>query len=156
MKHFILSLTLGITLVFIGCQKQTETGSDAQGHTLPTDITTKTNADVTKQLPLEDQQDFKEARRGFIATDPNLVVKTHNGNTIWDQPSYSFIQGAAPASVNPSLWRQAKLNNIHGLFKVTEGVYQLRGFDLANITLIEGKTGWIIVDPLTSKETAAR
>jgi len=101
MKHFMLLLTIGITLAFMGCQTQTETGSDAQGHTPPTDITTKTNADVTKQLPLEDQQDFKDARRGFIATDPNLVVKTHNGNTIWNQPAYNFIQGKAPASEYP-------------------------------------------------------
>jgi alkyl sulfatase BDS1-like metallo-beta-lactamase superfamily hydrolase len=70
-------------------------------------------------------------------------------------PSFDFIEGPAPASVNPSLWRQAKLNNIHGLFEVTPGIYQLRGFDLANMTLIEGDTGWIVVDPLTKRETAS-
>jgi alkyl sulfatase BDS1-like metallo-beta-lactamase superfamily hydrolase len=156
MKNCVLSLTLVIMLGFFGCQTQTETGDDAQGHTPPTDVTAKANADIAKQLPIKDQRDFEEARRGFIATDPNLVVKAQDGNTIWNQPAYGFIQGNAPASVNPSLWRQAKLNNIHGLFKVTQGVYQLRGFDLANMTLIEGKTGWIIVDPLTSKETSIR
>lgn len=67
---------------------------------------------------------------------------------------YAFIEGDAPDSVNPSLWRQAKLNNINGLFEVTKGVYQLRGFDLANISLIQGKTGWILVDPLTTAPTA--
>ena len=68
----------------------------------------------------------------------------------------SLCRGDAPASVNPSLWRQGKLNNIHGLFKVAEGVYQLRGHDLANMTIIQGKTGWIIVDPLSVKETASK
>src|SRR5699024_1973494 len=72
----------------------------------------------------------------------------------WNMPAYNFIQGPAPDSVNPSLWRHAKLDDIHGLFKVTDRVYQLRGFDLANMTLIEGDTGWIVVDPLTTAETA--
>jgi alkyl sulfatase BDS1-like metallo-beta-lactamase superfamily hydrolase len=73
---------------------------------------------------------------------------------IWDFDGYAFVKGAAPATVNPSLWRQALLNNQTGLFKVAEGIHQLRGFDLANITLIEGKTGWIVVDTLTARETA--
>ena len=76
--------------------------------------------------------------------------------TIWDQTAYTFMEDKAPASANPSLWRQARLNNIHGLFRVTKGIYQLRGFDLANMTLIEGEKGWIVVDPLTAKETSAR
>jgi len=156
MKQILLLLTLGIMLAFMGCQTQIQTEADTQGHTPPTNITTKANTDVSGQLPLEDQQDFKEARKGFIAADPDLIVKAQDGTTIWNQPAYTFIQGSAPASVNPSLWRQAKLNNIHGLFKVTDGIYQLRGFDLANMTLIEGKTGWIVVDPLTSKETAVK
>ena len=92
----------------------------------------------------------------MIAADDNLKVESPEIGTIWDQTAYGFIEGEAPESVNPSLWRQAKLNNIHGLFEVTEGIYQLRGFDLANMTLIEGESGWIIVDPLTSKETTKR
>ncbi len=83
-------------------------------------------------------------------------MKDAKGTIVWNQPGYEFIQGEAPSSVNPSLWRQAKLNNINGLFKVTEGLYQLRGHDLANMSIIQGKTGWIIVDPLTSRETSAR
>jgi alkyl sulfatase BDS1-like metallo-beta-lactamase superfamily hydrolase len=96
---------------------------------------------------------FEDAKRGFIAA-PSGQVKDAAGNVIWDFDSYAFVKGAAPATVNPSLWRQALLNNQIGLFKVTEGIYQLRGFDLANITLIEGKTGWIVVDTLTARETA--
>jgi len=112
------------------------------------------NAAVAKALPLEDQRDFEEARRGLIATPDNLKIMGDHGELIWDMADYSFIQGKAPATVNPSLWRQASLNNIHGLFEVTDGIYQLRGFDLANMSIIEGDSGWIIVDPLTSKESA--
>ncbi len=95
-----------------------------------------------------------DARRGFIAA-PTGQVKDSEGKVIWDFDAFAFVQGDAPASVNPSLWRQATLNNQIGLFKVTEGIWQLRGFDLANITLIQGKSGWIVIDALTAQETSA-
>jgi len=133
-----------------------EGSADEFGFSAPTQATSEANAEVLKQLPFEDQQDFVEARRGLIASVESLKIESPDIGTVWDQTAYEFIQGDAPASVNPSLWRQAKLNNIHGLFKVTDGIYQLRGFDLANMTLIEGDSGWIVVDPLTSKETAKR
>jgi alkyl sulfatase BDS1-like metallo-beta-lactamase superfamily hydrolase len=95
-----------------------------------------------------------DARRGFIAA-PTGQVKDSEGKVIWDFDAFSFLQGEAPATVNPSLWRQATLNNQIGLFKVTEGIWQLRGFDLANITLIQGKSGWIVIDALTAQETSA-
>jgi len=116
--------------------------------------TINANAAVAKSLPLADQRDFDEANRGLIATPENLRITRDNGDLVWDMPTYGFVEGEAPATVNPSLWRQATLNNKHGLFEVTDGVYQLRGFDLANMSIIEGDSGWIIVDPLTSKETA--
>ena len=72
-----------------------------------------------------------------MASDPPVVVEGPSGR-IWDTAAYDFVNGDAPASVNPSLWRQAKLNGIHGLFKVTDGVYQVRGYDISNMTLIEG------------------
>ncbi len=128
--------------------------ADAQGHSAPTAQTIVANQAVAESLPLADQTDFDNARRGLIAQPEALVVRGERG-VIWDQTRYAFEQGEAPGSVNPSLWRQAKLNAIHGLFKVSERIYQLRGFDLANMSLIEGDTGWIIVDPLTTKETAA-
>ena len=84
------------------------------------------------------------------------MFRLNEGKLIWNMPAYDFVEGDAPVSVNPSLWRQARLNNIHGLFEVTKGVYQIRGYDLANMSLIEGKTGWIVVDPLTAKETARK
>ena len=93
-----------------------------------------------------------QARRGLIAT-PQGQVRDAEGEVIWDFDSFAFIQGEA--TVNPSLWRQALLNNQVGLFKVSDKIYQLRGFDLANMTLIEGDSGWIVIDPLTSRETAA-
>jgi alkyl sulfatase BDS1-like metallo-beta-lactamase superfamily hydrolase len=74
----------------------------------------------------------------------------------WSQQLFAFVGGEAPASVNPSLWRQAKLNGIHGLFQVVDGVYQVRGYDVSNVSWIRGKTGWIVVDPLTSAESAAQ
>lgn len=95
-----------------------------------------------------------DARKGFIAA-PTGQIKDEQGKVIWDFDAFAFVQGNAPATVNPSLWRQATLNNQIGLFKVTEGIWQLRGFDLANMTLIQGKTGWIVVDALTAQETSA-
>ena len=129
-------------------------GADERGHVPATRATAEANAAVRESLPLDDQSDFEAARRGLIASDPDLVIEDAQGNVVWDMPAYDFVQGEAPASVNPSLWRQAKLNNIHGLFEVTDGIYQLRGYDLANMTLIEGDEGWIVVDPLTSAENA--
>ncbi|MFZ1866607.1 MAG: alkyl sulfatase dimerization domain-containing protein [Polyangiales bacterium] len=129
-------------------------GPDAAGNTAPTAETAAHNAAVAESLPLSDPQDFEDARRGLIASDPELRVTAADGTMIWDVTSYSFIDGEPRPSVNPSLWRQEKLNDIHGLFEVTKGVYQLRGFDLANMSLIEGETGWIVVDPLTCEETA--
>jgi len=129
--------------------------ADSNGHTAPTSATLELNAAVQNTLDFSNRQDFEDANRGLIATDPDLQVYTSGGTKVWDLPANEFIGNEAPGSVNPSLWRQAQLNNIHGLFKVTDGIYQVRGYDLSNMTVIEGKTGWIIVDPLTSRETAA-
>jgi alkyl sulfatase BDS1-like metallo-beta-lactamase superfamily hydrolase len=156
-KIFLILLLL--SLVVLGCGKdKIESGpnADEQGHTSPTRATTRSNSEFGKELPFNDQQDFENAQRGLVAKDPDLRIKNTQGEFIWNQPGYEFMQGDAPASVNPSLWRQGRLNNIHGLFKVTEGIYQLRGHDLANMTIIQGKTGWIIVDPLTAEETASK
>ncbi len=116
--------------------------------------TVASNTAFGKSLNLAEQQGFADARRGLIAK-PSGKVLAADGSTVWDYDRFAFIQGEAPPSVNPSLWRHATLNNEVGLFKVAEGIHQLRGFDAANITLIDGKTGWILVDPLTTRETAA-
>ena len=132
-----------------------EADADAFGSTPATEITTELNRQVSETLPFTNRTDFEEATRGLIARPDALKIAGLNGAIAWEPATYDFIEGDAPASVNPSLWRQAQLNNIHGLFKVTEGVYQIRGFDLANISLIEGERGWIVVDPLTNNQTAA-
>jgi alkyl sulfatase BDS1-like metallo-beta-lactamase superfamily hydrolase len=109
---------------------------------------------LAKDLKLDDPQDFEDAKRGFIAR-PSGKIMADDGSVLHDFDAYQFVTGQAPDTVNPSLWRHARLNAEIGLFKVTDGIYQLRGFDIANITLIEGKTGWIVVDALTSRESAA-
>jgi len=157
-RKFLLVLLFSSTLAACG-KPSPEAGADAQGHTAATAATREANAEVLTELDFNDKQDFADAERGLIARDPMLKIlrTTENGSsTVWDMPSYDFLKGAAPDTVNPSLWRQAQLNNIHGLFKVRDGIYQLRGYDISNMTIIEGRTGWIIVDPLTAQETAAR
>jgi alkyl sulfatase BDS1-like metallo-beta-lactamase superfamily hydrolase len=129
-------------------------GADPHGFTAPTRQTLEAQAAVARSLPLADAQDFEDAQRGLVASDPHVVVQGARGEKIWDTTAYAFVQGDAPPSVNPSLWRQAKLNGLHGLFEVAEGIYQVRGYDVSNLTLIRGQTGWILVDPLTSRETA--
>lgn len=111
------------------------------------------NAQVAAAADLTDPDSMAAARRGFIAA-PSGQVRDEQGRVIWDFDAFDFVQGEAPETVNPSLWRQARLNNQIGLFEVTEGIWQLRGFDLANMTLIQGQSGWIVIDPLTARETA--
>ncbi len=123
----------------------------------PTKYTIKANQSVFKSLPFSDKQDFKDAQRGFIAKPDVVTIKDKKGNVVWDLEEYKkyiTLDKSAPDTVNPSLWRNAQLNMIHGLFKVTDNIYQVRGFDLSNITFIKGKTGWIVFDPLISPETA--
>ena len=120
-----------------------------------TAATQAANAAVAQKYPLAiPAGQANSALRGFIAA-PSGQVRSDSGQVVWDFDSFQFLQGQAPATVNPSLWRQAVLNKQAGLFKVSDGIWQLRGFDLANLTLIEGRSGWIVVDPLTARETAA-
>lgn len=107
-------------------------------------------------MPPDDGQDFEDARRGFLGSLPDGVAPGAGSRPAWDMRRYAFLgREAAPGTVNPSLWRQARLNAIHGLFEVMPGVYQIRGLDLANMTLIEGETGVVVIDTLTTRETAA-
>jgi alkyl sulfatase BDS1-like metallo-beta-lactamase superfamily hydrolase len=113
------------------------------------------NDTFLKTLPFGDRADFEDARRGFIATLPDGIIPGPGGKPAFDTKQYDFLKSdQVPATVNPSLWRQAQLNAINGLFKVTERVYQVRGLDLANLTIIEGDSGLILIDPLLSNETA--
>lgn len=102
----------------------------------------------------KDRQDYAFAERGFLGTRVDPKILGAGGQLVWDLTAYDFLKGPAPASVNPSLWRQSQLLARHGLFEVTKGVWQVRGFDISNATFIAGKTGWIVIDPLTSTEVA--
>ena len=115
-----------------------------------TEATRAANAEVAASLPIADQTDFENANRGFLAKIPGDKILNEDGSVAWDSRQFDFMQGDAPDTVNPSLWRQGKLNSIHGLFEVVPGIYQIRGYDLAQMTLIAGKTGWIVIDPLTT------
>ena len=117
--------------------------------------TKSANAAMAATLPFGDVRDFEAASRGLIAPVPEGVVRSTTGTVLWNLGEYAFIDGeVAPATVNPSLWRMARLNLANGLFKVTERLYQLRGFDIANMTVIEGEAGLIVIDPLTTAEVA--
>jgi alkyl sulfatase BDS1-like metallo-beta-lactamase superfamily hydrolase len=132
-----------------------EAADTAFGQEKPAEPAVKAlNNAVLSQLPFSNQDDFQDAARGFIATLPDGLVTGANGKAVWSQKDYAFLERAAPDTVNPSLWRQAQLNHQHGLFKVVEGVYQVRGLDLSNMTILEGDTGLIVVDTLVSVETA--
>ncbi|MFT4569662.1 MAG: alkyl sulfatase BDS1-like metallo-beta-lactamase superfamily hydrolase [Candidatus Binatia bacterium] len=158
-RSVFLSLVVFAVAASSGCGSDTpvlapEPGADADGHIAPTAATAALQARVGSELPFDADPDQEDARRGLIASEPEILIKASDGRTLWSTADYDFIQGDAPASVNPSLWRQELLSNIHGLFKLADGVYQVRGYDLANMMLIEGKSGWIVVDPLTCEETA--
>ena len=113
------------------------------------------NAQQTDVLPFEDTTDFDDADRGFLGALEPCVITAADGRVVWDNDSYAFLRGDAPSSVHPSLWRQSQLAAKQGLYEVVEGIYQVRGMDLSNITFIEGDTGVIVIDPLISTETAA-
>lgn len=120
-----------------------------------TQATREANRRVSSLLPFENRGDFEASERGFIASLPDATIRGVDGQPVWDFAPYHFLQAQdVPASVNPSLWRQAQLNSHHGLFQVTDRIYQVRNFDLSNMTIIQGDTGLILIDPLLSAETA--
>ncbi|GAA4152162.1 alkyl/aryl-sulfatase [Leifsonia shinshuensis] len=121
----------------------------------PTPSIADANRALLDTLPFADTADFEDAERGFLGTLDDPVIRDDDGKPVWDASSYDFVDGDAPATVNPSLWRQSKLVARHGLFEVVEGIYQVRGLDLSVMSFIESDTGVILVDPLISRETAA-
>lgn len=149
MRHLILCMTVVLT------------SGTALAEPVPskpaTQATIEANQAVYKALDFKDQTDFKNAQRGLIAKQDVVTIKNANGNVVWDLEAYKkfiTLDAKAPDSVNPSLWRNAQLNVINGLFEVTDGIYQVRAYDLSNITFVKGDTGWIVFDPLISQETA--
>lgn len=124
-------------------------------HKSPTESTVSAHRELAATLPFADMADLADADRGFLGSLKPGMVHAADGRVVWDNDSYAFLTGDAPASVNPSLWRQSGLVAKQGLFEVVEGIYQVRGPDLSNMTIVEGDTGVIVIDPLISTETAA-
>lgn len=102
-----------------------------------------------------DRTDFEDAERGLVGTLDPCVIKDATGRVVWDNDAFAFLQDDCPDTANPSLWRQGQLTSMQGLYEVTDGIYQVRGFDLSNMTLVEGDEGVIVIDPLISAECAA-
>ncbi len=122
---------------------------------MPSKFTVEWQNKWRQSLPFDDKRDFEEQKKGFIAAPDYKQIKAEAGHVAWDMGSYEWLlQGKDFDSIHPSLQRQAILNMNYGLYEVIPGIYQVRGFDLANISFIKGKTGWIVFDPLTAKETA--
>lgn len=121
--------------------------------------TAATRAAITSSvstLPVDDSEDFDDATRGFVGRSEQRQVAADDGRVVWDLDAYEFMRGVSPAeTANPSLWRQGQLLIEDGLFEVATGIYQLRGYDLSVMSIIEGETGVIVIDPLISAETAA-
>ena len=153
MRKLIALIGFGFT---VGCGQPTpQQAPPAPEAGVATVATIQANEAVADRLPFEEQGDFVDVDRGFLAAIEDDAIRNAKGDVVWSIEQYDFIEGDAPETVNPSLWRQSKLAARHGLFQVTDDVYQVRGYDLAVMSIIRGDTGWIIVDPLTSIETAA-
>ncbi len=144
-----LPLLLGATMLSAGTALPDLSAKPASGATIAAQQAEGAS------LPAEDGRDADFAQRGFVATRSDPVIRNAAGKPVWNTAAYQFVSGPAPATVNPSLWREMGVLKANGLFKVAVGVWQVRGFDISNMTIIAGKTGWIIVDPLTGRETAA-
>lgn len=155
--------------VLAGCDNDSSSsggGGGGESGVISTDANPKSATEATKAanqklldtLPFNDKADFEDAKRGLIARPDTLTIKGADGNVVWDLEEYKKYIGddkASPDTVNPSLWRNAQLNMQYGLFEVVpDRIYQVRGYDLSNLTLVRGDTGWIVVDTMVSPETA--
>jgi len=147
-----IAVTLVTGLLLSGC---TSAGPELSAESKPaTGLTAETNQQVYALLDFDDKQELEFAERGLITAPDSLVLKNEAGEVVWSQDAFGFIGGDVPDSANPSLWRHSQANHNYGLFEVTEGIYQVRGYDISNITFIQGDTGWIVFDPLSNIETA--
>ena len=129
--------------------------SDATGPKAASEHTRTLNQHAAV-MSFDDPGDLDRATRGLITTHETGTLE-YDGRVVWETAPYDFMRNDAPApdTVHPGLWRQGQLNNIHGLFEVTDGVWQARGYDLSNITFLDTSDGWLIIDPLTTPGTAA-
>ena len=153
-----VAIVLVAVLLFAGIGSCAEGTSAVLGLNTETKEATQYTIDANEQvyalLDFDDESEFENAQRGLIAAPDSLEIVTDSGKVAWSQDAYAFLDGDAPDTANPSLWRNTQLNHIYGLFEVTDGIYQVRGYDMSNITFIKGNTGWIIYDPLMTVECA--
>lgn len=158
--RFLYLIQLCLVIALAGCTNQEADTQAADGSVIvpqagvATEATAEANAAIAERLPLDNRIDFENAERGFLAKIEADEILNEDGSVAWSNTRFDFLEGAAPDTVNPSLWRQGQLNRIHGLFEVTDRIYQIRGYDLSTMTLIAGDTGWIIVDPLLTPATS--
>jgi alkyl sulfatase BDS1-like metallo-beta-lactamase superfamily hydrolase len=120
-----------------------------------TEFTQRRMQDAVATLPMSDRQDFEDARRGFLGSLEDPSIRDAAGREVWNLEAYAFLDAECPPTAHPSLWRQGQLTSIAGLFEIVPGIFQVRGFDLSNVTFVEGTDGVIVIDPLISTETAA-
>ncbi|MEQ5788544.1 MBL fold metallo-hydrolase [Erythrobacter sp. NFXS35] len=150
MRKSILAAGSGLAIL-----AATGAGAQTTGDIAPaSQATIAAQRSAADTLPDDGTRDAAFSTRGFIATLPDPMIRNAAGEPVWNLDAYGFVAGAAPDSVHPSLWRHMRHLKHHGLYRVTENLWQVRGFDLANMTIIRGETGWIVIDPLTSVETA--
>ena len=154
-KMFFRYTTFLTTVMFTFCSVQAAELELTKENKSATEITKKINQSVYNQLDFDDTAEIENAKRGFIIAPEELEITNENGKVVWSQKAYSFLNQSAADTANPSLWRNAQLNHIYGLFEVTDGIYQVRGYDMSNITFIKSDNGWIVFDPLMSVECSS-
>ena len=150
-KARVIATMLLAATAFASTPAMAQQGTESKGATANTE---RANAAVRQAMTMNDKQDFEDATRGLMAQLKDPIVKAADGRVVWNTQRYEFVKGDPPATVNPSLWREQKLNTAAGLFKVVDGVYQIRGYDMANMTLVEGASGWIVIDTLFTEDMA--
>ena len=155
MKH-IFSVLIAATLLIscTSCTPEKNGKTDLNKEPKPASkYTAQMNSAVYSLLDFDDKQESEFAVRGLIDAPETLELTDEEGKVIWSQAAYSFLDDyeQAPDTVNPSLWENTKNNHAYGLFEVCDGIYQVRGYDMANLTVIKGNTGWIVFDPLMSE-----
>lgn len=146
-KSVIAGLLAGVSLT---------TTLSAQDGARPASLATiEAQQAAAATLPPDGTRDAEFALRGFLATRADPIIRNTDGDPVWNLDAYAFVEGDPPATVHPSLWRHMRYLKHHGLFEVTDGIWQVRGFDLSNMTILRGETGWVLIDPLTTQEVAA-
>ena len=153
----LCSVTLAGILLFSNACLAAEGGSALGLNTdskEATQFTIDANEQVYALLDFDDERELENAQAGLIAAPKSLEIVTEDGKVAWSQDAYAFLDKDAPNTANPSLWRNTQLNHVYGLFEVMDGIYQVRGYDMSNITFIKGDTGWIVYDPLMTVECA--